>query len=119
MGLIGPSVDFFRRSTGLDIPSPVSDFQSYDDPAFTHPYWSFACFRIPPEKVLTFVEVNGLEATQETTLLHRRDSIPTELQHVSPSEARFYKRGLSKNKLPFEVLADISGTILIFLVTPD
>ena len=108
-----------RGSTDLQQADDVSDLAMYEDPSFIHPCWVFAHFSIPRDRVAAFVEANGCEATDSTSLRHHRDAIPEDLQSLPAAGKRFYKKGKTGANLPFDMLVDENGTVAMFVSTPD
>ena len=108
-----------QRSTNLQESADVFQLLIYEDPAFIHPCWVFASFKIPRDRVARFVAANECDPTDQTALLHQRDSIPVELQSLPAADKRFYKRGRTTADLGFELLVDEDGRVRMFVSTPD
>jgi hypothetical protein len=108
-----------QYSTNLQESAEVSELSIYNDPSLIHPYWTFAHFKIPRERVGAFVKANECEATDQTSLHHPRQSIPDEFQALPTSGKRFLKKGRTRADLGFDLLVDESGTVLLFVTSPD
>lgn len=113
------SLAYVSNKTSLRLPADLSSVRVYNDPSLIHPYWFFIRLRIPPQTVNDFVALNHLKSTNETTLRRQRESIPEAEQRIDGPTARFYKQGRTNEGLPFEVLVDEGGDLILFAESPD
>ena len=107
------------HSTNLQQAEDASGLSMYSDSSFGQAHWLFAHFKIPRQQVSDFVAANQCEPTDKTSLRRQHSSIPEELQSLPASGNRFYKEGRTRVDLPFDMLVDDEGTVLMFLDTPD
>lgn len=95
----------------------VSGLKVVCGPSATNQLWAVARFSISPQDVKSFVEQNGLEAGDRTSIRHRTN-LPKDYITLPRSEQYFYKSD-NTHRNTSEILASSDGLVIVYVMLDD
>jgi hypothetical protein len=109
-----------QRATRLQAMQNVYDVNMMlGGPAWHEQLWAVVQCRIPPEDIADFIEQNHCEPSERVELKRYRKVLPREVQTLPLSGDHFYKSGDTTTGKPYEILADSSGLVVVYMMLDD
>ncbi len=108
-----------QRATGLRAPSTLSKLEIIYGPSTFNQLWAVVRFYIPPDAVPGFVADHRYEPSDRVTFVRYRHRLPAEVQTLPSEGKHFHKQGETISGMPYEILTDSSGLVVVYVMLDD